>query len=425
MADLPEYQSIWDGPQIDEGIGKIVNGEIDAIAARAEASAKRSESAEQAVKKAINSIPPGATLVIDDLTTGGSAAALSAEQGKILEEKKADRSKVYTKAESDAFFSGKANLDPYTGRLSVEQAPTLSEVGGSGQNLVINGQFGLGVVNQRGKTEYHGDGYCVDGWVLSNRLSAALMDGFLRIRKNELAYNPLFSQRMENFAAFNGKTLTVSMLYRSTYQNGVRLVANPNRTTGQMAINVPPASDWTLITETFIAAESQTEKSYFWVQFMAAINTLDGYLDIKALKLEAGPTSTLLNDPPQDYGTELAKCQRYLLRLIDPAVSGQKYLATGIATSTASFYALMPTPVTMRASPVAIVSFAAGSLLAYGAVNGALERSIPVTSLSVFGKSEHGIILKIDSANAFTSGNTYTVYTTNPVTTQILFSAEL
>ena len=36
-----------------------------------------------------------------------------------------------------------------------------------------------------------------------------------------------------------------------------------------------------------------------------------GSIDIIATKLELGPVSTLANDPPPDFGTELLKCQRF------------------------------------------------------------------------------------------------------------------
>lgn len=78
------YQSVYTGEQIDESIGRIVNGEIDQLASSAAASASAARSAYNGVKEALDNLPEGDTLVINDLTTGGVAAALSAEQGKEL-----------------------------------------------------------------------------------------------------------------------------------------------------------------------------------------------------------------------------------------------------------------------------------------------------------------------------------------------------
>lgn len=67
---------------------------------------------------------------------------------------------------------------------------------------------------------------------------------------------------------------------------------------------------------------------------------------IRAVKLELGSVSTLANDAPPEYGEELAKCQRYFLRIYgDPIGTG--YIASGLGT----VFILVPTGVTMRAKP--------------------------------------------------------------------------
>lgn len=89
------------------------------------------------------------------------------------------------------------------------------------------------------------------------------------------------------------------------------------------------------------------------------------------VKLEVGSTQTLaykdsdgelhpLPQPESDYATQLAKCQRYQLRL--PYGSSQNYAPIGFgwAQNASSIRILIPTPVTMRANPV--ISYLSGNI---------------------------------------------------------------
>lgn len=100
------YQSAYTGAQIDNSIGRIVNGEIDQLASSASASAtlagisegnaansaSAAQNAYNGVQSALNNLPDGDTLIINDLTTGGAKAALSAEMGKTLNSGKVNKS---------------------------------------------------------------------------------------------------------------------------------------------------------------------------------------------------------------------------------------------------------------------------------------------------------------------------------------------
>lgn len=78
------YQSVYSGEQIDNTIGRIVNGELDQLVSAAGASASAAQSALSGVQTAIRNIPAGSTPIVNDLTTGGATMALSAEMGKKL-----------------------------------------------------------------------------------------------------------------------------------------------------------------------------------------------------------------------------------------------------------------------------------------------------------------------------------------------------
>lgn len=87
-----------------------------------------------------------------------------------------------------------------------------------------------------------------------------------------------------------------------------------------------------------------------------------GTCKLKAVKLELGSQQTLahrdadgnwmLNEIP-DYGEQLARCQRHQLRVgYKEDSTYSPVLATGVAISSTSIRALIPTPVTMRENPV-------------------------------------------------------------------------
>lgn len=79
-----------------------------------------------------------------------------------------------------------------------------------------------------------------------------------------------------------------------------------------------------------------------------------------AAKLEIGDGQTLahkesgqwaLNDPPPDYGTELAKCQRYQLSIDDLGY------AFGMTNNLGAAFVSFPIPVTMRTLPTIKVTY--------------------------------------------------------------------
>lgn len=75
---------------------------------------------------------------------------------------------------------------------------------------------------------------------------------------------------------------------------------------------------------------------------------------VAAAKLEMGSISTIANDAPADYGTELSKCQRYLLAVSEASGLSECLRATAISTNYILF--TLPTPVTMRIAPTLVSS---------------------------------------------------------------------
>ena len=71
-----------------------------------------------------------------------------------------------------------------------------------------------------------------------------------------------------------------------------------------------------------------------------------GTVELRRVKLELGPVSTLQNDPPQDYGEELRKCQRY--QWVTPYRS--EWIRAAKVISDAIYFEVA-TPATFRANP--------------------------------------------------------------------------
>lgn len=244
--------------QTTEGIGVAKeSAEIASVEAQA------AERAYSAVRDALDNLPQGGTLVINDLTTGGTAAALSAEMGKVL---------------------GKR----------------------SNRNLLHNWDF-KNPVNQRGQTEYTATGYTIDRW----RVSAS-SGGKINVRLTtdgvELS-NPgtaaiYFQQYPENPVS---GAVTLSVLCESISGAGY---IQPVYTDGTYGTAQAIKQGLTSVTY-------PVGKSVY--RYLIQINK-GATITLKAVKLEMGETQTLahqdnsgnwvLNEVP-DYAAELAKCQRY------------------------------------------------------------------------------------------------------------------
>ena len=209
------------------------------------------------------------------------------------------------------------------------QARANIRAGGSNPNLLDNAYFvgggsqlgdGVFPINQRGLLNY-GAGYTIDRWKLSS-------GGTLVFTNDGISIDGLFFQKkIIDFTV--GETYTLS---RQTTDGNVVSVTGV----------VPSTEGWMIGDQNFGVYFRPSTK-------VCDIQIWGTYL-LKAVKLEKGTVSTLANDVPPDYGTELAKCQRYFVRALgDPFGTG--YITTAGNNSRIT----VPVPMTMRATPT--VSF--------------------------------------------------------------------
>ena len=211
---------------------------------------------------------------------------------------------------------------------AVGLAPQLSN-----HNLLDNWYFG-NPVNQRGVTsgEAGWTDYYLDRWM--GYCKYELTNTGLKLEANSYLLQRL--ERTPIFPATLSVKLASGELFYATFTQGG-------------TVNVPNYGTFGVI------AASGDAPAYVY-----AIN--GSTVTVEAAKLELGSQQTLahqdengnwvLNEIP-DYGEQLAKCQRHQLRVgYKEDSTYSPVLATGVAVSSASIRALIPTPVTMRNNPV-------------------------------------------------------------------------
>jgi hypothetical protein len=109
------------------------------------------------------------------------------------------------------------------------------------------------------------------------------------------------------------------------------------------------------------------------------------YVDITGVQLEVGSNATPFER--RLYGTEFMLCQRYYYRISSGGVYTQ--FAIGTCTTSTGTFVGMPLPVTMRATPTAIDTAAAGNFLIFdGAAN------VAVTTLAIYSAAPNSLALQ-------------------------------
>lgn len=174
--------------------------------------------------------------------------------------------------------------------------------GGIGRNLLMNPFF---TINQRGQSSYTGRGYTIDRWDFGDST------GVLQVNNDHIILTSTGTgsgvtdfEQLLDLSEHIGKTLTVSvMMSDGNIHSGTAVFSTVN--TG---ITVPIADGFTLYLGYY------PSKSLNRVYIRNTGNRSGNSISIKAVKLELGSVSTLANDAPPDYTTELLKCMRYYYR---------------------------------------------------------------------------------------------------------------
>lgn len=200
----------------------------------------------------------------------------------------------------------------------------------SNPNLLDNWYF-LDPINQRGETNYSNQGHAIDRWNFSNSTFSISENGITLTANGVKEY--YFLQFHENANNFIGNTYTISLLAAD----------NVLYTTSFTVNGSIPSTNKIRILSTIINQKIHLE---IWLyadkrilfQFNSiGITQEDTFV---AAKLELGSRQTLahqdengnwvLNDPPPNKQQELAKCQRYFVRLSATDLGGNTYVDFGM-----------------------------------------------------------------------------------------------
>lgn len=222
--------------------------------------------------------------------------------------------------------------------------------------IVVNGVEYTAAANSQ-FLGYIGRGITIDRWKQPNDGVVRIHDDYISVLDSEWGYN----QVIELLPA---GTYTVSCLIRKLVTPRGRIVLSLAE---QDAAIIPTASeasgdDFVLYSGTVTLSGDVTNAVFaFWHN----ANYGRCSFELKAVKLELGETQTLahqengawvLNDIP-DYGTELARCQRYYYDpwegLTDAAKNRTIHF---LAVSDQSLMVNMTLPVTMRSQPELIIT---------------------------------------------------------------------
>lgn len=274
-----------------------------------------------------------------------------------------------------------------------------TDVYNSNRNLLDNPWFTAeNIVNQRGATSLVNGAIGIDRWhnettstntitVGNGGLVASIPSGSVGIWQG-------IPSGLFNFMI--GKTVTASaLLSDGTIVSGTATVGSSGNTTFTST-----AYDVNMLT--------QNAQQRFYCRIRKSATLV-------AVKLELGAYSTLANDVPPDYGEELAKCQRYFIRIKSRGTAAHIF-GTGYATSNTNLRTLITLPVTMRSTPSSVFN---GTFLVYG--NG--SNGLAVTNMTVGEVRENGIALGV-TTSGLTANQTYHL-TSQDSTAYLEFSADL
>ena len=221
----------------------------------------------------------------------------------------------------------------------------LDKTASPNRNLLHNWDF-TNLVNQRGLIAYSTMGYTVDRWRLgTNNGVLDIVDTGVKLTCNTSFTTSLnlFIQYVENAKKLANKTVTISVEVESisgNFQFRVRLTSG-----GSYVAQILSSITDTGITSVTGNIPENIDGIEFQIMAGSSGNVSGEYMTLKRVKLELGFVSTLVNDPPADYGEQLALCQRYYYQM-----KYFTYLRMSRYSTDLIFF-ILPLPVNMRINP--------------------------------------------------------------------------
>lgn len=260
----------------------------------------------------------------------------------------------------------------------------------SNPNLLDNWYF-ANPINQRGQTEYTGAGYGIDRWknLRASNGYRVTSEGIQPITSSDTT---IIQQAIEGlFDKWRNKTLTLSLL----------------RTDGKLFTVTGTVPDTEPSSNTDLLATEVSTDGRIFAQWqpnakVLAINlnkyeTTNPTVTYIAAKLEVSPFQTLarqdangnwiLNDPPPNPATELAKCQWYYRRIEQARIRAWGYTANSIL-----FFISYPE---MRVRPTATIkgspTISNMEIASYNDFTCSVDWALPTGCRITAAKTAHGL----------------------------------
>ena len=227
-------------------------------------------------------------------------------------------------------------------------------------NLLDNWYF-ANAVNQRGASSYPNDGYCIDRWYRKWFTALSVSTSGISMTAGSSSVGQLVQEIeiLNNHVLRTGKTITFSVLATSVTGTGGRISIALGSSISSNASNLVSTTFSTpgLYKTSVTLPESQGNRINFIIQaeLSSTINVLAAKVELEATQTLCHNNGTdanpvwVLNEIP-NFQQELAKCQRYLL-ILKPITTESPLIGTGTAVAGTQAAILVPTPVTMRATP--------------------------------------------------------------------------
>ncbi len=311
--------------------------------------------------------------------------------------------------------SGDGTAGPDTGYTIVPStvAPLQPATGGGdGRNILDNPQ---GSINQSGLTEWTEAGYTVDRWKLGGGLSLSLSNDVLRLTRLTATTNPTLNQPIENIANYAGRTVTLSVRYKTTASD-FRLLINDGTSVTQATL--PTTDTYRIMSVTKILAESIPlhEIGIRSGNLGASGDYIEFDTTRPFIKLELGSVSTLANDGPVDYVTELEKSQKYQYA-VNQFKESYCIAGIGIAISATRARIVISIPTSMYKRPIPVIKEA--WMLTYS------SNTFTVTAINIASITASQIIINADVDSGLIIGEFYQLMANNNSSADLFFDANL
>lgn len=306
-------------------------------------------------------------------------------------------------------------VTPIDMREIVNPVPSVmpySVFNGSNPNLLDNPWF---TVNQRGASSYTTNGYCVDRWYNNGATGVAVSSNGISLTFPNNGYAD-FHQRVDDSVAqfLDGKDVTFSVNIDGTiYSTSFTYDYSEDGSFGTITIDTGVTFEVRNIT-------TATTRLRPRILSNASGKTIS---NIRAMKLEKGTVSTLAMDTAPNYQQELAKCQRYFVRVkTNNAYGALSGVGRVGSTTDARFPIYFPT--TMRTSPTITVN---GNIMTHDDTDGSTNNSaitLGQNTPSAF-LGNWAVIKITPTSGTFTVGHMLEIFASNDTTASFDFSADL